>query len=423
MATGLRQRKASVRLFASILLATAVLPAQTERVRIDDLVREALDRNPEIRARQKRYEAAKQRPSQASALPDPMISPGFNSSGRPWPGAGLGADPVSNIGVMVSQEIPFPGKRKLDGEMAEKEAAAEFENYQQTQLAVVSQLKQAYYRLAYLHAVVDVVDRNLELLRKFIRISEARYSVGRAEQQDVLRSQTQLSVLETRRITLDREKRTREAEINSLLNRTPGTQLGRPQDLAPVTLAATRQDLIASARENAPMLLRDEKMIQRSEIAVNRARKEFYPDVTLNAGYYNMGRMPDMYMFRADIKVPLYFFRKQRPGVTEQASQLAGARHTYAATAQSLAFRIQDDYALAEAASKLAEVYSKTVIPQASLTLESALASYESGKVDFLTVLTNHVTIVEYEMNYYEELQNLLLALSRLEEMTGRKLL
>lgn len=411
------------RLVPALLLAAATLAAQpAPRLSLSALVREALERNPEIAAAQKRYEAARQRPSQLSALPDPMISPGFNSSGRPWPGAGLGAEPIANIGVMVSQEIPYPGKRKLAGDAAAREAEAEWETYQQVQWNVVSRLKQAYYRLAFLHAAADVLDRNASVLEKLLRITEARYSTGKAEQQDILRSQTQLSILETRRVALDREKRVREAELNSLLNRPPNTPLGRPADLLPIPLPASLDDLRA-ARADSPMIRREEKMLQRAEIGVNQARKEFFPDVTLNAGYYNMGRMPDMYMFRADLKVPLYYFRKQRPGVTEQANRLAQARKTLEATARSLDYRIEEDYAMAEASARLATLYRGTVIPQAGLTLASALASYEAGRTDFLNVLTNHVSVLEYEMNYYEELQNFYLALARLEEMTGRRLL
>ena len=410
-------------IYVVMLMPIAVPALAQDRVRIDDLLKEALDRNPEVLAAQKKYEASRQRPAQVSALPDPMISPEWNSSGRPWPGAGLGMEPVANIGVMVSQELPFPGKRKLAGAMAEREAEAEFQSFQQTQLNVISRLKQAYYRLAYAYAATDVVERNLDLLRKFLKISEARYSVGKSEQQDVLKAQTQISILETRRIPLEQEKRAREAEINSLLNRRPDTPVGRPVDLAPLPVTFTFEDLYAAARENSPMLRRDEKMIQRSEVNVNMARKEFYPDFTLNGGYYNMGSMPPMYMFRADVKIPLYWFRKQRAGVTEQAAGLQQARATLRATEQSLNYQIRNDLTMAEASARLVSLYRETVIPQASLTLESSLSSYEAGRVDFLTVLMNYITIVEYEMNYNEELQNLFLALSRLEEMTGRRLL
>lgn len=390
-------------------------PAQTLRA----LIPEALANSPAIVASQKGYEAARQRPSQVSSLPDPMFSPGYSSNGRPWPGAGLGTEPTSQIGFMVSQEFPFPGKRKLAGDMATKETEAEWQQYQQMQLGVVSRLKQAYYRRSYAFAAADVLDRNLQLLENLLRITEARYQVGRAAQQDVFKAQTQRSILETRRLQLEREKRAREAEIVSIVNRPPGSTLGRPDGLSTLTLTTGLEQIYAAARENSPMLRRDQKMIERAEVAVNMARKEYYPDFTLNTGYYNMGGMPDMFMFRADIKIPLYFFRKQRAGVTEKAQTLVQSRKTYEATNQGLHFRIQDDYLMAQTSEQLVRLYRETVIPQASLALESALASYETAAVDFLTVFTNYITVVEYEMNYYEELQDLYLALSRLEEMAA----
>jgi outer membrane protein TolC len=396
--------------------------AQDAGLKLDDLLAEALQNNREILAAQKRYEAARQRPSQASSLPDPMFSPGYTSNGNPLPGAQLGVSPTSSIGFMLSQEFPYPGKRKLRGDMATKEAEAEFQDYQSVQLKVLSQLKQAYYRLDYSYAARDVLEKNRELLRKLLRITEARYSVGRAAQQDVFKTQTQLSILEIRLVDLQREHNTREAEINSLLNRAPGAPLGRPPDMQPQEFVTSIEDLYAGSSRNAPMLLRDEKMIQRAELAVNMARKEYYPDYTVSFGYFNQGSMPPMYQARVDFKLPAYFWRKQRAGLTEQAQSLAESRHTYEATNQSLHFRVKDDYLMATTSSQLMKLYGQTVVPQATLALESSLSSYETGAVDFLSVLTNYIAVVEYEMNYYEEMQNFYLALSRLEEMTAMPL-
>jgi hypothetical protein len=108
--------------------------------------------------------------------------------------------------------------------------------------------------------------------------------------------------------------------------------------------------------------------------------------------------------------------------VAEQSHNLAQSRKQFEATGQALQFRIKDDHLMAETSAQLAKLYGQTVIPQASLTLESSMASYETGTVDFLTVLMNYSTVVEYEMNYWEELQNYYLALSRLEEMTRKAL-
>ncbi|HWB99807.1 MAG TPA: TolC family protein, partial [Bryobacteraceae bacterium] len=325
-------------------------------------------------------------------------------------------------GVMVSQEVPFPGKLKLQGEMASKEAQAEFEQYQAVQLAVISRLKQAYYRLQYSYTAADILARNRDLLEQLLKVTEDRYSVGKAAQQDVFKAQTQISILETRLVKLEQERKSREAEINSIRNAAAGTPLGRPEEKQVKPLAASLEDLYAAARRNSPMLVRDQKMIERSELAVNRARKDYYPDVTLNAGYANMGGMPPMYEFRADFKVPLYFWRKQRAGVNEQVSGLSQARRGYEATSQALGYRIQEDYAMAQASAKLMGLYKQTVVPQANLALEASLATYETGSVDFLSVLSNFTMVLDYEMNYYDEALNYALALSRLEEMTGQTL-
>jgi len=407
----------------TVLVCSQAARGQQSALRLDGLVAEALSNNREILAAQKRYEAARQRPSQASSLPDPMFSPGYTSNGNPLPGAQLGVSPTSSIGFMLSQEFPFPGKQKLRGEVATKEAEAEFQDYQGVQLKVLSQLKQAYYRLSYSYAARDVLERNRELLRKLLRITEARYSVGRAAQQDVFKTQTQLSIIEIRLVDLQREHNAREAEIDSLLNRAPGAALGRPPDMQPQELGTPLEDMFAGAGRSAPMLLRDQKMIQRAEIAMNMARKDYYPDYTVSFGYFNQGSMPAMYQARVDFKLPAYFWRKQRAGLTEQAQSLAESRHTYEATNQSLHFRIKDDYLMATTSSQLMKLYGQTVVPQATLALESSLASYETGAVDFLSVLTNYIAVVEYEMNYYEEMQNFYLALSRLEEMTAMPLI
>lgn len=378
--------------------------------------------NPEIVSAQKSYEAARQRPTQESSLPDPMISLGYVSVGNPLPGAGLGSQVLSNIGVTYSQELPYPGKLKLRGEIASKEAEAAFQQYQAVQLGVISRLKQAYYRLQYTYAASDLLYRNRDLLNKLVSVTEARYSVGKAAQQDVFKAQIQVSILETRLVKLEQERISSEAEINTILNRRPGTALDRPENIKPPEFAATLDELYASAAQISPMLRRDQKMIERSELAVNSARKEYYPDVTLSGGYFNQGSMSPMYQFQATFKVPIYFWRKQRAGVNEQVSLLSQARRTYEATDQSIHYRIKDDYTMAEASSRLMKLYLQTVVPQGNLALESSLSNYETGTVDFLSVLTNFTTVLDYEMNYYDEALNYELALSRLEEMTGQQL-
>src|SRR5262249_52380696 len=131
----------SVVFVTAALLVSASASGQTPaRVRLNDLVAEALAKSPDIVAAQRRYDAARQRPAQENSLPDPMLSAGYNSSGNPLPGAGLGTEPTANIGFMVSQELPYPGKRSLRASIAAREADAEFQQIEAARQAVVARV-------------------------------------------------------------------------------------------------------------------------------------------------------------------------------------------------------------------------------------------------------------------------------------------
>jgi outer membrane protein TolC len=400
------------------------LPAHGQaptRVPLADLVAEAVAAHPDITAAQKRYDAARQRPVQERSLPDPMISAGYNASGNPLPGAGLGSAPTANIGVMVSQDLPFPGKLALRASMASRDADAEFQQIDAARLSVTSRVKQAYYRLAHAYAVGDVLTRNRDLLDTLLKVSENRYAVGQAAQQDVIKAQTQLSILELQIERTRQERATREGELNALLARPTATPVGQPDDLLLTTFDVALGLLVTRAIEQAPMLRRDQIMIDRSQIAVEAARKEYRPDFVVTGGYSYMGAMPPMYELRFDVKIPLQRARRAA-AVAEQLSTVEETRSTYDSTRLGLQSRIQEDYQMASTSVRLARLYRDTVLPQARLALESSMASYETGSVDFLSVLTNFGTVLEYEISYFDELAAYHTAVSRLEEMTGAPL-
>jgi cobalt-zinc-cadmium efflux system outer membrane protein len=399
-------------------LASAAYGQAAEPVKLNDLIREALARNPEVLAAQKRYEAARQRPSQESSLPDPTLSVGYASNGGPLPGQGLGTQPTSNIGFMVSQEIPYPGKRKLRGDIAAKEADTEFQQYLAIQLNVRSRVTQAFHRLHHDYAVLDILSEGKDLLSQVIRVSEARYSAGKAAQQDVLKAQTQLSILEARIEEKQQDRETNEAELNALLNRRPGTLVGVPIDSEPAPLRQSVEELLAKAAVGSPDLRKAQEMIQRNELAVNLARKEFHSDYTVSGGYFYMGGMPAMYQFRVDIPIHLHTGQRQRPALDEQVYRLSESRRDFEAAEQNLQFRVREAYFAAQTAYRLMKLYEDTILPQSSLTIESSLPSYETGGTDFLSVLTNVITKIDSQERYHEQRMMYEVARARLEELT-----
>jgi outer membrane protein TolC len=392
------------------------LPALAAAQPLSSLVDEALHNNREILTAQKKYEAARQRPAQAGSLPPPTVSLGYASNGAPYPVAGIGHDVTSNAGVTISQDMPFPGKQKLRGEIAARQADAEFQEYLAVRLNVVARLKQAYYELH--HAVEGIASttRYQELLQGILRVSEARYAAGRAAQQDIFKAQTQFSILQAQLLRYRQEERTKQIEIAALLNRPMSGEIEAPTDMELGEIPATLQQMLAQARTAAPLLAREQKNVESRELGANLARRDYYPDYTLSGGYFNQGSMPPMWQFRLDVKLPA---RSRHAAVTEQEFAAAEARHAYEGTVVEIEARIREDYTVAETAHQLAELYEKSVLPEARLALESSLASYQAGSLDFLPVFSNLMTVVDNELMYHDETMQCHMALARLEEMTG----
>ncbi len=388
-------------------------------LRLDDLRRELLRSNPDLLVAQKRYEALLARPAQESALPDPRITMGWVSTGWPYPGSGLGSEPVSNIGIQVAQEIPFPGKRILKGSIAQKQAETEAQMIRAQELNLIAQLEEKFYDLRFVYESLDIVREKQTLLEQLAQAAQARYSVGKGMQQDIIRASTGISILEDRAIVLEQKRLILTAEINALLSHPPDAELGRPEPASAIPALELFESLQARALEMAPLLAAQRKVIDGRQLNVQSARKAYYPDFDVMSGYYNMGSLKPMWEFKVQVSVPLYFWQKQRYGMEEAGASLAEAQRGYRAQMQLVGSRMRELYLAAQAARKLMDLYSRQIVPQTELALESSLAGYESGGVDFLSVLSNFTMILDYQLNYREQQAEYLKALSGIAELAG----
>ncbi len=391
-------------------------------ISLKSLVAEALEQNPEIIAMRRSFDMMRARIPQAKALPEPMLSYGYAGNAPIPPFDIQKGDPSSARMLSFTQEVPYPGKLALKGKMANVAAEAEYWAYEQTRLNVVAEVKDAYFDLYYIHKAIETVAKNKELLEKFAKIAEASFTVGKGIQQDVLKAQVEISKLIDQLTVLEQRRQTAEARINSLLFREPETPVGRPEEIKPREFTYDLADLNELALTNFPALKAQRRKIDREQYGVELARKDFYPDFSVGITYFNRPGMPEMYGVNVGVKLPFYFWQKQRPAVAEATASAAAERQRLENTTTLLFYRIKDRYLAAITAQRLLKLYGTTIIPQSSLSLESAIAGYEVGKVDFLTLLDNLVTLLNYELSYYEQLSNEEKAIAALEPFAGVEL-
>ena len=389
---------------------------------VQSLVDVALEANPDLVAMRREFDASRARIPQAKALPDPMTMFGNNTQANPIPFAGLKGD-FSEIYFGASQEFPWFGVRRLRGQVASAEADAKYQEYAVAVRRLTADVKAAYYDLYYTERALAVIARDREILEKMAQVAEARYSVGKAQQVDVINGRVEITELLHMEGELEAKRMIAIAQLNRLLFRDPETPIGQ---LAAVHKSAdppSFQELVRVASESAPDLAQQRRLIDASSKAVRLAEKEAkYPEVGFNFTYHNRPVFPDYYTYGVTLKLPLYVAQKQRYPIEEKSADLAAARARLASTESLINYRLRDAYARATTKARLIRLHEQGLIPQGTQALESALSAYQVGQSDMLTLLTALRRVLDYETRYYELLTDYQKALAEMEALIGVEL-
>jgi outer membrane protein TolC len=397
-----------MRAAVSLLVFLAVareMPAQeqSQALSLPTLVREALDHNPEVQMAARTLEGKRARVPQAGALPDPMLAYGVINDGRPIPFQTLGERDFSEAYVGVSQDLPFPGKRRLRKEAAQEEFDAAQAAYEGVRRRVSADVADAYYDLYATHAAQDVVDENARLLEQLIKVAHTRLSVGQTSQQDVLDAEVEMSRLEERRTELNARRAILEERLRSLLNQRTTEAFGRPGAITPTALPGPLDKLLRDAEEQSPALLEKTTMVTQAERLTDLAQRDRKPDFSVNFTYHNRGHLDPMYTFGGTLTLPNLHGR-QGHAVEEAVAMLGGARSASDMARAQVRYAVTEAYQTASSADRLLPLYDEGILKQARLSLDSALNQYSVGKTEFLTLITSWRRLLDYDLTYQEQL-------------------
>jgi len=284
-------------------------------------------------------------------------------------------------------------------------------------------VKSAAFEIHSLGRAIAVVTRDMDILDKFAQVAEARYSVGKAEQVDVLNARLEITELLHVKGNLEAKRAVAASSLNALLYRDPATEVGpiaidrRGLDVPPY------EEVVRLAETSSPDLKQRRRLVDASNHALRLAEREAkYPEVSFTFQYHNRPAFPDYYEYGVTLQLPFWSFNKQRYGVEEKTSDLAAAQSRLRSTDVLVRQRLREAYVRATNAVRLIKLHEQGLVPQATLSLESAMASYQVGKVDFMTLLTALKRALDYETEYYDLLAQYWTALAEIESYTGTEL-
>jgi len=404
-----------------VLLAAGLAAAQdtfplADDPALADLVAEALAKSPELRSAEAARVAAETRAAQAGALPDPTLTVGYQNGGRGW---APGADEDTGVRVAVSQMLPFAGKRRLAESVEAKDAERATHRATRARLSLVYRVRLAHANLLLARENLALIDDQKRATKDIEELTRSRYAVGLAEQSDVLRAQAELARLDQMRLHEAGLETSAIAELNRLLDRPAGTPVPSGRRLTAVAETPIRvppvEDVVARVESMSPEIAASDVSLGRSRAALDLARRSTKPDFVAEASYFNRGPLPDMFAVDVGIVLPLYKGRKQDRAIAEAEARLRADEADR--QAMRLRARAEAEKSLADlrAAVGESEAYAKGVLVVDGLAVESAIASFQAGKVPFVTVLEAHNTLYRDRWQYADLLFHVLWHSARLD--------
>ena len=397
--------------FVLCALSAFPLEAQTQspgpsgdELSLQTVLKSAQERNPAVQAYREKWRAAIDRVPQARSLPDPTAA--FVT---------MTDDLQTRAGPMmeqysISQRFPFWGKRGLKGDVAQQDALMAEQAYRSKSLEVFDQVTRAYYEIFYLDQVTRVNEELADQLRHFAKVAERKYAVGKQSQASVFRAQIELTKVLNDLITLKQERASALARLNTLLDqppRSPATP-GAPQD---VRWDWSPDDLEKVALEKRPEVLAAQALVEKSGAARRLALREFFPDLTVGYERDVIGEGTtdtpfdgqDAQLFKFEANLPVWYNRLV-PQAREAKAEEKSAEALRKDWINDTLFEVEDRSVKVETAKRLAELYGRTVLPQAEEALASSQRGYEADQVPFLDLLDSVRSLLKFEQDYYRAL-------------------
>lgn len=419
------RRRAS--LISGVLMVSAGIAAnaQVEAARplhLGDVYAAVLRANPKVAGAAALARAAEARVSGTTRPPDPALQFGFMNYSLP------NVAPMPAIGMpqlQLMQMIPLGGKLGLAGRAAGAQSSAAFARAEDVKWELRNQTAMAFYDLYTRDRGLDVARETLRILQDIERTAAAMYRVGDRPQADVLRAQVEIARMVEDTLRMNAMRETMIAKLNALLDRSPEAAFGAPVSPTFPDTVPSRLALDSIAFSQRPIVRAAIDEVRAAEASALRTRKEIWPDVQIGVQLAQRGgemgteRMGSL-MVGASIPV---FARDRQLKMRDEADAMTQmARADLASTRAETRGAIGEAYANLTRARNLIQLYRTTVVPQAEATAASALAAYRVGRVDFMTLLDDRMTVNKYRQELYELEADQGKAWAELEMLVGQEL-
>jgi len=415
---------------------TAPKPAHTGPVRLTELTRahpkhlaelikEALKNHPAVQEAKHAWAAARERPSQAGSLPDPVLGVALQNIRTDEPA--LDTSPMSALQFSLTQTFPFPGQLSRREAVARAQADASKQRLGLVRIQIALRVERAYWRLEYAEAAERTTADSESLLSTVEKTVAAHYSVGHVAQQDALSAEVAhsrlRSVLEHRRLAVSAARRA----LNSAVGRTPRADIATADKPPGGRVGLDRVALLRDVKRRNPAINVRRAQLAAARRGVDEAKHDRWPGIQVGLAYRYRQASPgdlsngaDMFGVSIAVPIPVWMGSKQNARVRQSYDALGAARSGVSdqtLDAETRFERLADD--VTQLNTQVA-LYQREILPETKHTVNASLSDYGVGSVGMVSVLDNWKTDLDARVTYAKLLSDRAIRVAEVYALAGR---
>jgi cobalt-zinc-cadmium efflux system outer membrane protein len=397
-----------------------VIPA---RLSLEDALRLATERNPNLAAARNSVEIATAGRIDAGLRPNPAFT--FESGSYPL----FESPRPSFIGnqemtLRLDQEIELAGRRRLRTQAAETGVSAAEASFDDQRRRVDFEVRRAYFTVVLAKADIDVSQAALEEINRVIGLNRARYEQGEISGGELRRVQVerlkfvddvfaaQLALKNARSALLalfNAPNLNAEFDVTEPLSIPAPAAGAGPAPLDPASLQA-------QALSSRPDLLAAQRTVQRADTETSLQRALRTPNITVGGGYRrDFGS--DGVVF--GVTVPLPFSNRNQGGLARAEAERRQAANVAAATAVSVSLDVQQAINAVDVSRARVQYIEGEYLTPARESRDIVLAAYRLGTADLIDFLDAQRAFRDTARTYNRALYDQRVSLFQLSAATG----
>ncbi len=330
---------------------------------------------------------------------------------------------------MMAMKFPFPDTLTLKGQIITEDVLIAQKEFEIALRDLVTEIKLAYYDYLFILEATRINEENQKLLEQMIAIAQTKFRVGQGKYSNVIMAQVELSKLAEVIITLEQQRETIIARLNTLLNASADLPLGPPVPIEEERITLTLADLYKLAVEKRQEIQKQKLAISKMSLMVEMAKQMTYPDPTLGASYFENRAIADL---KHRKKMPMTFstqrtlnpantawFGHRNSYIHEINVKIEVMAHKIEELESNLRFVVKKHHFGMETANRSIRLYRQTLLPQAQQALEAANTAYQAAQIDFLSFLDVQRTLLNLRIEEQRALRDYRQHLAQLEQAVG----